>query len=308
MTPDTIPPERLERFGVGPRKLVQYAGLKEEYYLADFAPDAGELERLGVDRGRVVVIVRPPPEVTLYHRLSNDLFPQVLERLGRDPGVHAVVIPRTVEQRAQFVAAALPSLIVPADAVDAQSLIALADLVVSAGGTMNREAVALGTPVYSTFAGRLGGVDEHLLRAGRLRMLVAADEIELVKQHGEREVAPPRPRRARRPHPRSRRLRHAHRRRQARIVRRRRGRPASCAPACSSASATRSPRCTATGVDVVIVTSGAIARGMRLLELPIRPRAIEDLQAASAVGQGKLYRVYDELLRDRGLTSPRRCC
>ena len=189
MTPDTIPPERLERFGVGPRKLVQYAGLKEEYYLADFAPDAGELERLGVDRGRVVVIVRPPPEVTLYHRLSNDLFPQVLERLGRDPGVHAVVIPRTVEQREQFVAAALPSLIVPADAVDAQSLIALADLVVSAGGTMNREAVALGTPVYSTFAGRLGGVDEHLVRAGRLRMLVAADEIELVKQHGEREVA-----------------------------------------------------------------------------------------------------------------------
>ena len=57
------------------------------------------------------------------------------------------------------------------------------------------------------------------------------------------------------------------------------------------------------GVDVVVVTSGAIARGMRLLELPIRPRAIEDLQAASAVGQGKLYRVYDELLRDRGLTS-----
>ena len=59
----------------------------------------------------------------------------------------------------------------------------------------------------------------------------------------------------------------------------------------------------AAGVDVVVVTSGAIARGMRLLELPVRPRAIEDLQAASAVGQGKLYRVYDELLRDRGLTS-----
>ena len=62
-------------------------------------------------------------------------------------------------------------------------------------------------------------------------------------------------------------------------------------------------RCTRAGVDVVVVTSGAIARGMRLLELPVRPRAIEDLQAASAVGQGKLYRVYDELLRDRGLTS-----
>jgi glutamate 5-kinase len=55
------------------------------------------------------------------------------------------------------------------------------------------------------------------------------------------------------------------------------------------------------GVDVVVVTSGAIARGMRLLELPIRPRAIEDLQAASAVGQGRLYRAYDELLRERGI-------
>ena len=189
MTPDTIPPERLERFGVGPAKLVQYAGLKEEYYLADFTPDEGELERLGVDRERVVVIVRPPPEVTLYHRLSNEVFPRVLERLGRDPQVHAVVIPRTAGQREYLETAQLPSVILPAGAVDAQSLIALADLVVSAGGTMNREAVALGTPVYSTFAGRLGGVDEQLLRAGRLRMLTSEDELELVKQDGTREVA-----------------------------------------------------------------------------------------------------------------------
>ena len=189
MTPDTIPPERLERFGVGPAKLVQYAGLKEEYYLADFEPDDGELDRLGVDRERVVVIVRPPPEVTLYHRLSNELFPRVLERLGRDPEVVAVVIPRTADQREHLLTARLPSVIVPPGAVDAQSLIARADLVVSAGGTMNREAVALGTPVYSTFAGRLGGVDEQLLRAGRLRMLAHEDEIELVKRRGEREVA-----------------------------------------------------------------------------------------------------------------------
>jgi predicted glycosyltransferase len=189
MTPDAIPPQRLERFGVGPGKLVQYAGLKEEYYLADFAPDHGELDRLGVERERVIVIVRPPPEVTLYHRLSNELFPRVLERLGRDPGVHAVVIPRTAAQREAFAAAALPSVILPAGAVDAQSLIALGDLVVSAGGTMNREAVALATPVYTTFAGRLGGVDEQLLRAGRLRRLADPEELALVKQGGEREIA-----------------------------------------------------------------------------------------------------------------------
>jgi uncharacterized protein len=189
MTPDAIPPQRLERYGVGPGKLVQYAGLKEEYYLADFAPDEGELERLGVDRERVVVVVRPPPEVTLYHRLSNELFPRVLERLGRNPDVCAVVIPRTAAQREHLETARLPSVILPAGAVDAQSLIALADLAVSAGGTMNREAVALGTPVYTTFAGRLGGVDEQLMRAGRLRALHDENEIELVKQRGERVVA-----------------------------------------------------------------------------------------------------------------------
>ena len=78
--------------------------------------------------------------------------------------------------------------------------------------------------------------------------------------------------------------------------------------ASSTASATRSPRCTRAGVDVVVVTSGAIARGMRLLDLPVRPRAIEELQAASAVGQGRLYRTYDELLRERGRDSRPRCC
>ena len=146
MTPDAIPPERLERFGVGPGKLVQYAGLKEEYYLSDFTPDAGALEELGVDREKILVIVRPPPDVSLYHRKSNRLFPRVLEYLGRREDVTAIVIPRTEAQREHVVALSLPSVIVPAHAVDAQSLIALADLAVSAGGTMNREAVALGTP------------------------------------------------------------------------------------------------------------------------------------------------------------------
>jgi predicted glycosyltransferase len=189
MTPDAIPPERLERFGVGPGKLVQYAGLKEEYYLSDFTPDESELERLGVDRERVVVIVRPPPDVSLYHRKSNRLFPRVLEHLGRRDDVSAVVIPRTDAQRQHVLRLGLPSVIVPAQAVDAQSLIALADLAVSAGGTMNREAVALGTPVYTTYGGRLGGVDEHLIKAGRLRPLTDERAIEIVKQRDRREIA-----------------------------------------------------------------------------------------------------------------------
>jgi predicted glycosyltransferase len=185
--PDSVPPERLKRFGVGPEKLFEYPGFKEEYYLADFEVDPDALGEVGVDTERVVVIVRPPPDVSLYHRKSNPLFPQVLARVGTDERVHAVVLPRTEEQRAYVKELALPSLIVPEHAVEAQSLVALADLVVSAGGTMNREAVALGTPVYTTYGGRLGGVDEALIRSNRLRPLTDPRALELAKKKGQGE-------------------------------------------------------------------------------------------------------------------------
>ena len=180
--PDSVPAERLRRFGVGPEKLFQYPGLKEEYYLSDFEPDPGVLERLDVDTQRVVVIVRPPPDVSLYHRKSNPLFPQVLSHLGNEAHVHAVVLPRTDAQRNYVKSLELPSVIVAERAVEAQSLVALADLVVSAGGTMNREAAALGTPVYTTYGGRLGGVDEALIRSGRLRPLTDPRALELHKR------------------------------------------------------------------------------------------------------------------------------
>jgi uncharacterized protein len=188
MTPDSIPPERLRRYGVRPDKLVQYPGLKEEYYLADFEPDASVIEQLGLERDRVIVVVRPPPDVSLYHRKSNPLFPQVLAHLGGNPEVHAVVVPRTRAQRDYVRGLGFPSLVVPEGAVDGQSLIAFADLAVSAGGTMNREAVALGTPVYTTYGGRLGGVDETLIRQGRLRPLTDPRALELRKHDGPREV------------------------------------------------------------------------------------------------------------------------
>ncbi|HWT23636.1 MAG TPA: DUF354 domain-containing protein [Solirubrobacteraceae bacterium] len=189
LTPEAIPPERLRRYGVDDAKLVQYPGLKEEYYLADFEPDPAAARELGVDPERVVVVVRPPPDVSLYHRKANRLFPQVLDVLGHRDDVHAVVIPRTATQRSMLTALGFPSLIVPARAVDAQSLIAGADLVVSAGGTMNREAVALGTPVYTTYGGHLGGVDEWLMREGRLRPLIDPRALEVRKRPpGERAV------------------------------------------------------------------------------------------------------------------------
>ena len=182
VVPEAIPPERLKPYGAVPPKLLQYPGLKEEYYLADFEPDRSLLDRFGVDPARVLVVLRPPPDVSLYHRHSNPLFPMTLDHLGRLENVHAFVLPRTEEQREYVRGLALPSVILPETAVDAQSLIALADVVVSAGGTMNREAAALGVPVYTTYGGRLGGVDEELIRDGRLKPLTDPRALDLRKR------------------------------------------------------------------------------------------------------------------------------
>ena len=184
VVPDAIPQDRLDRLGAAARKVRRYAGLKEEYYLAGFVPDPAVAPDLGVDPGRILVVVRTPPEVSLYHLHGNPLFEEILRRLGTDPGVHAVVLPRTAAQRDGLIALELPSLIVPEHAIDAHSLVADADLVVSAGGTMNREAVALGTPVTTTFGGRLGAVDERLVAEGRLRELGSADDLLLERKTG----------------------------------------------------------------------------------------------------------------------------
>jgi uncharacterized protein len=179
VVPEAIPAERLRRYGAT-RKLRRYEGLKEEYYLADFEPDPAVLDELGLDRARPIVVVRTPPEVSLYHRFHSDLFAEVLERLSRaarENGIQPVVLPRVDAQRREL--ASLGGLLVPERAIDAQSLIAFAALTISAGGTMNREAVALGTPVLSTFQGKLGAVDERLIQEGRLGRLEDAGELAL---------------------------------------------------------------------------------------------------------------------------------
>jgi predicted glycosyltransferase len=185
VVPDAIPPERLRRYGAGPRKLQRYPGLKEEYYLADFEPDEAVLAELGLERERPLAVVRTPPAVSLYHRFENDLFARVLRRL-RQTGAQVVVLPRTAEQRAEL--AGESGFVVPERAVDAQSLVAYADVVVSAGGTMNREAVALGTPVYTVFEGRAGAVDDHLLAEGRLQRLTDPEALEVVGRNGHARV------------------------------------------------------------------------------------------------------------------------
>jgi predicted glycosyltransferase len=180
LVPDAIAAERLARYGARPPKLVRYPGLKEEYYLAGFEPDEAVLGELGVDRGKIVCVVRTAPSYALYLGGSeNPLLSRLLLRLADAQQAQTVVLARTEEQR-RAVRAVASNLVVPDRAVDGRSLVAFADLLVSAGGTMNREAAVLGTPVWSIFEGRLGAVDERLAREGRLRFLRDPEELDIV--------------------------------------------------------------------------------------------------------------------------------
>ena len=199
LVPDAIPVAAMVEAGAAEEKLVRYPGLKEDYYLADFEPSPQVLTDLGLpDLGisldrtddRVLVVVRPPPETSEYHA-DNALYAGVLDRLAEAEAV-AVLIPRTEEQRLDAEALANPRLVVPREAIDAQSLIAYADLVVSAGGTMNREAVALGTPVRTIFTGELGAVDAQLMAAGLLMPLDDPAGLELSKRSTPAGVQNPR--------------------------------------------------------------------------------------------------------------------
>ncbi len=178
LVPDAIPAERMARYGARPPKLVRFPGLKEEYYLADFEPDLRVLRELGVAGAEVLAVVRTAPSYALYLGGSETpLLARVLERAAADRRVHTVVLARTPEQRESVRALGLERVVVPDRTVDGRSLVALADVLVSAGGTMNREAAVLGTPVWSMFEGPLGGVDEQLVREGRLKLLEDAGAI-----------------------------------------------------------------------------------------------------------------------------------
>jgi predicted glycosyltransferase len=180
LVPEAITADRLARYGARPPRLVHYPGLKEDYVLDGFTPDAGVLDRLGVPRGGLLCVVRTAPSYALYLAgARGELLPRLLARLVDRDDVATVVMTRNAEQ-AEEVQALSERLIVPRRAIDGRSLVALADVLVSAGGSMNREAAALGTPVWTMFEGRMGAVDERLVAEGRLRVLGDPDDVELV--------------------------------------------------------------------------------------------------------------------------------
>jgi predicted glycosyltransferase len=167
VVPSIFPESALRRFGAPPGKTVRFPGFKEELYLADFQPDSTILSKLGLDHSRVIAVLRPPPEGALYHRKHNERFDEVLRVAVGCEDVQTVLLPRTREQGERYRILS-NHLWIPQGAIDARSLLALADLVIGAGGTMNRESAILGTPTYTVFGGRLAAVDVELIRSGRL--------------------------------------------------------------------------------------------------------------------------------------------
>ncbi|HEX8708503.1 MAG TPA: DUF354 domain-containing protein [Pyrinomonadaceae bacterium] len=174
VVPRSFPAEALRRMGARARKVRRYDGTKEDVYLADFEPDprfAQTLSALGISPGEVLVVVRPPARDALYHRFENELFDELLERLAARASVKVIFLARNEAQRAAYSSRAGANLILPREALDGANLIAAADLVVSAGGTMNREAAALGVPAATIYAGRWAALDEELVRQGRLKRI-----------------------------------------------------------------------------------------------------------------------------------------
>ncbi len=180
IVPRAFPEASLSRFGATAAKVKRYDGIKEDVYLADFQSDpefAKQLSALGIGVSDVLVTVRPPASEALYHRFENELFDQLLARLAATPSVKIVLLPRNESQRKVYSARANPRLILPTGAVDGASLIAHSDLVISAGGTMNREAAALGIPASSIYLGEWAAIDEELVKQGRLRRISTPEDV-----------------------------------------------------------------------------------------------------------------------------------
>jgi predicted glycosyltransferase len=189
IVPVAFPEAALARFGAAATKVKRYAGLKEDVYLADFQCDPEfqkQLSKLGIDQANVLVTVRPPASEALYHRFENELFDQLLERLLATPNVKIVLLPRNDLQRDTYNARADANLIIPSAPLDGGNLIAHSDLVVSAGGTMNREAAALGIPAASIYLGEWAAIDEQLVKEWRLCRIATREAIRdlLVQKKG----------------------------------------------------------------------------------------------------------------------------
>jgi len=186
IVPASFPAEALAKFGAAGAKVKRFDGLKEDVYLAGFAPDEAfpaKLKELDVNADDILVVVRPHAPEALYNRgFENDLLDLVLDRFAAIDKVKIILLPRKDYQGAALrTRHPKPNIIIPAKAFDGANLLAAADLVMSGGGTMNREAAALGVPTATIFTGKPAAIDEYLIKQGRMTKIVSADDVIALK-------------------------------------------------------------------------------------------------------------------------------
>jgi predicted glycosyltransferase len=181
MAPDMIPDDALCGSNGQIRK---YSGIKEDVYVWKLVPDPSLLRELGLADSDLIVTVRPPATEAHYHNpKSEKLFERFMARASSTPGVRIVLLPRNQKQ-GELIRHDWPAwfenqkTVIPSAALDGLNLLWHSDLVVSGGGTMNREAAALGVPVYSIFRGTIGAVDRHLSREGRLALMETVEDVD----------------------------------------------------------------------------------------------------------------------------------
>src|SRR5213082_2407419 len=193
IVPRAFPAAELRKYGASTLKVKRYHGTKENVYLAGFVPDPAfgdTLRRLNIASDDVLVVARPPAREALYHRFENELFDQLIADLNSFEGTKVILIPRSDAQRAGYQARNFANVIMPREALDGANLIAAADLVVSAGGTMNREAATLGVPAASVYAGKWAAIDEELAREGRLQRLASREDIDSLTIAKKKSIDP----------------------------------------------------------------------------------------------------------------------
>lgn len=183
VVPESFPDEALRKFGANERKVRRFAGLKEDVYLAAFEPNPAfqdELKELGVAPENILIVVRAPALEALYHRgFSSELFEAMLDLFAAQGNTRIILLPRKNYQGDELKARhPQANIIIPPRVLDGANLLSSADLVISGGGTMNREAAALGVPVATIFAGKPAAIDEWLIKEERLRQIKTKEDLQ----------------------------------------------------------------------------------------------------------------------------------
>jgi predicted glycosyltransferase len=160
-----------------------YPGIKEDVYVPDFKPEPALAGQLELGKDQIIATVRPPATEAHYHNPESELlFVEFMKRAVQTPRVKVVLLPRNKAQESE-IRQSWPQwfegskVTVPKQAVDGLNLLWHSDLVVSGGGTMNREAAALGVPVYSIFRGKSGAVDRHLESEGKMTLIQSVEDL-----------------------------------------------------------------------------------------------------------------------------------